>query len=117
MVDRGSRTVSMTLGYGLDPFLTDMDLSKILERAGEDMQTGRYGEGISKLAKLLRVSLKDAHKRSRYHYEKWQRFNGVTATKTSDGGVDQQESKPTKKRVRQHQIKTVEPEGEKVAAE
>jgi len=65
VIDRSSRRVSCTIGYGLDPFLGDDLLRPCLKAGARDFSKGNYGDGAVRcLGKLHQVL-----KRARNHAE------------------------------------------------
>jgi hypothetical protein len=65
VIDRTSRRASLTIGYGLDPFLSDRKLALCLEAGQRDYARGRYGHGtaacLRKLHTALTTAQRDAH--------------------------------------------------------
>ncbi len=64
MIDRASRRASLTIGYGLDPFVNDHHLTTCLEAAQPDFQRRHYGPGavtcLKKLHALLSTMQRDS---------------------------------------------------------
>lgn len=61
VVDRTSRTASLTVGYGLDVFLGDDVLTALLDKARPHFKGGSYGRGIIEVVDALRRALLKAH--------------------------------------------------------
>jgi len=62
VIDRSSRRASITVGYGLDPFLGD-DLLRLCLVAGiRDFSKGKYGDGAARCMAKLHQVLKRARK-------------------------------------------------------
>jgi uncharacterized membrane protein YgcG len=65
VIDRGSRSASLTIGYGLDPFLSDEQLTRCLEAASPHFRRSRYGAGaaacLTKLHTLLTRAQREAN--------------------------------------------------------
>ena len=66
VIDRGARRASLTIGYGLDPFLSDRRLTACLEAGAKDFQCGRYGHGASACLKKLHGALITAQRDATY---------------------------------------------------
>ena len=64
VIDRASRRASLTIGYGLDPFVSDRHLTTCLEAAQPEFQRSRYGPGaatcLKKLHTLLSTTQRDS---------------------------------------------------------
>ena len=66
VIDRASRRASLTIGYGLDPFLSDRRLSTCLEAATPHFKNGRYGRGTAACLTKLHTVLATAQRDSAY---------------------------------------------------
>ena len=66
VIDRASRRASLTIGYGLDPFLSDRRLTTCLEAAQPHFQRGRYGPGTAILLGKLHIALTTAQRDAAY---------------------------------------------------
>jgi uncharacterized membrane protein YgcG len=62
IIDRTSRSVSATVGYGIDPFIDDGALKKILSASKEDFQQGDYAQGVARFLKLTEKRLRHEFK-------------------------------------------------------
>ena len=61
LVDRFRRVASLTVGYGLDPFLGDDVLRAVMGEAHKSFTQGCYAEGIETVARELEEELRCAH--------------------------------------------------------
>ena len=66
VIDRASRRASLTIGYGLDPFVSDRRLTTCLEAAQPDLQCGRYGQGAAACLRKLHTVLTTARRDASY---------------------------------------------------
>ena len=66
VIDRASRRASLTIGYGLDPFLSDRKLTACLEAAQHDYARGRYGHGTATCLRKLHTALTTAQREAHY---------------------------------------------------
>jgi uncharacterized membrane protein YgcG len=66
VIDRASRRASLTLGYGLDPFLSDRRLTACLESAAGDFTLGRYGQGTLTCLRRLHAQLINSRRDASY---------------------------------------------------
>jgi uncharacterized membrane protein YgcG len=73
IIDRRSRTASLTVGYGLDPFFDDYVLEKSMDEGAALMADDEYGLGIARIIDDLMTAFMRVHTRARYAFEKWQR--------------------------------------------
>ena len=64
VIDRASRRASLTIGYALDPFVSDRHLTTCLEAAHPDFQRSRYGPGAATCLKKLHTLLSTAQRNS-----------------------------------------------------
>ena len=71
--DRTSGSASITIGYGLDPFLSDSDLRIILENSREAFLGGQYGIGIANGIEALCVLLREKHAEAHEAVKEWKR--------------------------------------------
>jgi len=57
VIDRSSRRASLTVGYGLDPYVSDAVLTDCLKAAAGDFAKGRYGRGAAVCIRKLHKAL------------------------------------------------------------
>ena len=74
VIDRNSRRASLTIGYGLDVFIDDVQLEKVLENGAAEMQIGNYGAGLVKVTRQLTASLTERHTLAEFVVQKWHRL-------------------------------------------
>jgi uncharacterized membrane protein YgcG len=76
VIDRNSRRASLTIGYGLDVFVDDVELERVLENGAAEMQVGDYGRGVVKITKQLKETLTERHTLAEFVVQKWNRLRG-----------------------------------------
>lgn len=64
VIDRASRRASLTIGYGLDPFVSDRHLTTCLEAGQPDFQGSRYVPGAATCLKKLHTLLSTSQRNS-----------------------------------------------------
>ena len=62
LLDTQSFTASATVGYGLDPFVSDPQLRAALTAAQPEWQAGHFSGGVIKFIQQLHHALKQAHR-------------------------------------------------------
>ena len=62
LLDLAASLASVTIGYGLDPFVCDAQLRAALAAGQEDWQAGQLCAGIQKFLHQLHQTLRQAHK-------------------------------------------------------
>jgi uncharacterized membrane protein YgcG len=62
LIDLAGSAASATVGYGLDPFVSDAQLKAALGEAREDWQAANWAGGIQKFVHGLHQALRQAHK-------------------------------------------------------
>lgn len=87
VIDRASRRASLTLGYGLDPFISDRRLTACLESAAPDFAKGRYGRGTATCLRNLHTQLITSRRNASYIADKF-RQSFEDGTVSSDMLID-----------------------------
>jgi hypothetical protein len=72
IVDRAHRSISATLGYGLDPFVDDGVLKHLLSQSLEDFQQGDYAQGIVHFLKVMEEHLRNEFREISESAAAWQ---------------------------------------------
>jgi uncharacterized membrane protein YgcG len=72
LIDRNSRRVAATVGYGLDPFLGDPHLSAMLAPLHPHLARSDYQKAISTFLSLLLERLGEAHREAAYIASRYQ---------------------------------------------
>ncbi|MEM7145446.1 MAG: TPM domain-containing protein [Verrucomicrobiota bacterium] len=72
VIDRAHRTAAATIGYGLDTFIDDGALKKLLSSSREHFQQGHYAEGITHFLKATGKHLRDQYKEISQNAAHWQ---------------------------------------------
>lgn len=62
VVDTGGRRASLTVGYQLDPLLSDGALELALKAGEREFRAGRHGEGATRVLQHLQRQLEEAHR-------------------------------------------------------
>ena len=62
LIDLAGSTASATVGYGLDPFVSDAQLKAALSEGREDWQAANWTGGVHKFVHGLHQALRQAHK-------------------------------------------------------
>jgi hypothetical protein len=62
LIDTGISAASATVGYGLDPFVSDQQLRAALAAGQADWQLSNYSAGILKFVEQMHHALKLAHR-------------------------------------------------------
>lgn len=63
-INRTARTASLTLGYGLDNFISDDQLVESLKAGQRPLRSGRYGDAVTAITTRLCRVLSIAHRQS-----------------------------------------------------
>ena len=96
VIDCAQKTVSATVGYGLDCFLDDIALSTTLDDAKPTMRKKGFAAGIARWLKLLSPRLVDVHDDARYAADRYVRRGSADSADTSGTiGTIQPAHKPT----------------------
>lgn len=62
LLDTGACAASATVGYGLDPFVSDAQLRAALTAGQPDWHAGNFSAGVVKFVKQMHHALKQAHR-------------------------------------------------------
>jgi hypothetical protein len=89
LVDRNSKTVSATVGYGLDCFLDDMTLCKALQASSDHFIHEGYIEGSINWINIIRKKLAVLHEKSVTDWKR--RFNTRHRHSVKDDLADDEE--------------------------
>ena len=87
VMDRASGRASLTIGYGLDPFLSDRRLAACLGHATRNFSQGRYGQGTAACLRSLHTQLITSRRDACYIADKF-RQSVEDGTVSSDMLID-----------------------------
>ena len=83
IIDQTTRTLSATVGYGLDCFLDDVTLYDSLDKAEPSFSRGGYAKGIAQWLKILGKKMVDIHEEAVFALDRWERHHRSTSGSSS----------------------------------